>query len=62
MGNENAKVYFPDAAQVLNEVVLLQMAIRVAVEVAVAVTLTVDVANANMRRPLRKLSGVLKPG
>ena len=59
---KNLLIYFPDAAQALYDVVLLQMAVRTDVVVEVVVTFTVEVAKANRKRPLRKLSGVLKPG
>ena len=58
---KNLLIYFPDA-QALYDVVLLQMAVRTDVVVEVVVTFTVEVAMANRKRPLRKLSGVLKPG
>ena len=56
----NLLIYFPDAAQVLYDVVLLQMAVRITVVVEVVGTMTVEVTTANKKRPLRKLSGVLK--
>ena len=56
----NLLIYFPDAAQVLYDVVLLQMAVRITVVVEVVGTMTVEVTTANMKRPLRILSGVLK--
>ena len=55
-------IYFPDEAQVLYDVVLLQIAVRITVVVQVVGTMTVEVTTANMKRPLRILSGVLKPG